>query len=163
MSELGRNDKPSQMKKVVGEITFQTNILTLGAAIEAGGDTENGSALAQGNLQAAWNTAVLIEESIANGVGAVRARARRLQRRQSAEGRPFAAQVQSLYGALRHLRDLLDGSGSVGAAPLHRPVGSPSRNPGAETHLQTSAAAADTAPEGVSAPVFQSRQRERRA
>ncbi|HTU99185.1 MAG TPA: methyl-accepting chemotaxis protein [Luteitalea sp.] len=107
------SDKVSKVIKTIDEIAFQTNILALNAAVEAAraGDAGTGfavvadevRALAQRSAQAARDTAILIEESIAR----------------SAEGQARAKEVstaiQSVTATSCQIKELVDAVSTASA------------------------------------------------
>jgi methyl-accepting chemotaxis protein/methyl-accepting chemotaxis protein-1 (serine sensor receptor) len=107
MGEIGaQSDKIAKIIKVIDEIAFQTNILALNAAVEAARAGEAGMGfavvadevrnLAQRSAQAAKDTAVLIEESIAK----------------SQDGKvkvdEVAAAIESITGDATKVKELVD-------------------------------------------------------
>jgi methyl-accepting chemotaxis protein/methyl-accepting chemotaxis protein-1 (serine sensor receptor) len=107
MGEIGaQSDRIAKIIKVIDEIAFQTNILALNAAVEAARAGEAGMGfavvadevrnLAQRSAQAAKDTAVLIEESIAK----------------SQDGKvkvdEVAAAIESITGDAAKVKELVD-------------------------------------------------------
>jgi len=142
MKEInGSSERISKIIQVIEDIAFQSNILALDAAIEAA-PASNAASLAQRCAQAAKDTALLIEESIARS-NADRTRLDQVGRidegrdehsrgstsdaeQSAAERDELAAQARGLYRIGEKLRELIaDGeqNGATLAAGIHSSAG----------------------------------------